>query len=264
MPRYAAVCALLSVGCAQAVNYTEARAPRFAEDFAPAGESEAFDGELDVVTLNIKFARRVDRAAELFDQVAALRRADVVCLQEMDQPGTRALAAHLQMAYVYYPATVHPKTSRDFGNAVLSRWPILRDWKVRLPHAGFFDGSQRTATCASVQVPVERVDVCSLHFATQVELLPGDRRDQARAVVESLGAIPARVVVAGDLNSHALGSVFSREAFDWPTKGIGATRSLFSIDHIFTRGFAVERVGKVEDTRGATDHAAVWAKLVWR
>jgi endonuclease/exonuclease/phosphatase family metal-dependent hydrolase len=254
---------LLSAGCAQALNYTDAHAPRYAGSYTPVGEQKPFDGALDVVTLNIKFARRVDLAQKLFDHVTELGRADVVLLQEMDEKGTRALAAHLEMAYVYYPATVHPRTDRDFGNAVLSRWPILRDWKVRLPHRGFLDGSQRIATCASVQMPVEQVDVCSLHLATAVELLPGARRDQLRAVVESLRTMK-RVVVGADLNSHGLGTILTREAFDWPTKGIGATRSFFSIDHIFSRGFTAERVGKVGDTLGATDHSAVWAKLVLR
>jgi endonuclease/exonuclease/phosphatase family metal-dependent hydrolase len=250
-------------GCVQALNYADAHAPRFAGNYAPAVERAPFDRELHVVTLNIKFARRIDLAQKLFDNVEELRHADVVLLQEMDETGTDALASHLAMSYVYYPATVHPQTDRDFGNAVLSRWPILRDWKVRLPHRGFFDGSQRTATCATVKTPVEEVDVCSLHVATPVELLPGARQDQVHAVVDSLRATK-RVVVGGDLNSYGLGNLLTSEAFDWPTQDIGGTRSYFSIDHIFTRGFSAQQVGKVRDTLGATDHAAVWAKLVWR
>jgi len=253
---------LFSVGCAQALNYTQDNAPRFAGTYAPAGEAP-FDRTLDVVTLNIKFGQRVELAKKLFDHAQELGRADVVFLQEMDEPCTRALAAHLEMAYVYYPATVHPRTARDFGNAVLSRWPIARDWKIRLPHRGLFDGSQRIATCASVQTPIEAVDVCSLHLATPVELLPGARRDQLRAVVERLRGTQ-RVIVGADLNSHGLGTVLTRQAFDWPTKGVGATRGPFAVDHIFTRGFSVEQVGKVDDSLGASDHSAVWAKLVWR
>jgi endonuclease/exonuclease/phosphatase family metal-dependent hydrolase len=113
-----------------------------------------------------------------------------------------------------------------------------------------------------VQAPIEQVDVCSLHLATPVELLPGYRQDQVHAVVQSLGATK-RAVVGGDLNGYGLGNVVTGEAFDWPTKDIGGTRSYFSIDHIFTRGFSAERVGKVKETLGATDHTAVWAKLVW-
>jgi endonuclease/exonuclease/phosphatase family metal-dependent hydrolase len=255
--------ALLTNGCAQALNYGEPDGPRFAGSYVPVDDPRSFDGTLDVVTLNIQFSLRIARAQQLFDRVKELGRADVVLLQEMDAAGTEALAAHLGMTYVYYPATVHPMTSRDFGNAILSRWPISRDRKIQLPHHGFSDGSQRTATCATVETPIEPVEVCSLHLATPVELSPRARREQALAVVSGLGHAQ-RVVVGGDFNSHRVGNVLTGEAFDWPTKDIGKTRGFFSLDHLFTRGLAAESVGKVSDTRGATDHAAVWAKLTWR
>jgi endonuclease/exonuclease/phosphatase family metal-dependent hydrolase len=252
---------LFSNGCAQALNYAEPEGPRFAGSYA-AGSAPSFDGTLDVVTLNIQFSLQIERAQRLFDRVTELGRADVVLLQEMDAAGTEALAAHLGMTYVYYPATVHPKTDRDFGNAILSRWPLSRDRKIRLPHRGFADGSQRTATCATVETPLEPVEVCSLHLATPVELSPRARREQALAVASDLDEAK-RVVVGGDFNSYRVGSALLG-AFDWPTRDIGKTRGFFSLDHIFTRGFAAESVGKVTDTLGATDHAAVWTKLVWR
>lgn len=254
---------LLSNGCAQALNYAEPDGPRFAGSYAPESASSSFDGTLDVVTLNIQFSLRIERARELFDRVEELGHADVVLLQEMDAAGTRALAAHLGMAYVYYPATIHPKTDRDFGNAVLSRWPLVHDRKVRLPHHGFADGSQRIATCATVQTPGEPVEVCSLHLATPLELSPWARREQALAVANELGAAK-RAVIGGDFNSHRLGNTLTGEAFEWPTRDIGKTRGLFSLDHLFTRGLHAESVGKISDTLGATDHAAVWARLVWR
>ncbi len=255
--------ALLTNGCARALNYGEPDGPRFAGSYAAIDDSGSFDRTLDVVTLNIQFSLRIEQAQHLFDRVEELGRADVVLLQEMDAAGTEALAAHLGMAYVYYPATIHPKTSRDFGNAILSRWPISRDRKVQLPHHGFSDGSQRTATCATVRTPVEPLEVCSLHLATPVELSPRARREQALAAVSALTGAK-RVVVGGDFNSHRVGNALLNEGFDWPTRDIGKTRGFFSLDHLFSRGLAATSAGKVSDTLGATDHAAVWARFAWR
>lgn len=255
--------ALFTNGCAQALNYAEPDGPRYAGSYATRCDAEPFDGELDVVTLNIQFSLRVEQAATLFDEIAELGRADVILLQEMDAAGTQALAEHLGMTYVYYPATVHAKTGRDFGNAVLSRWPLRDDRKILLPHRAFADGSLRAATCATAETPVEPVDFCSVHLATPVELSPHARRDQALALAREL-ADAKRAVVGGDFNSHRIGHLFLHEAFDWPTKDIGKTRGFFSLDHFFTRGLQVESVGKITNTQRATDHAAVWSKLVLR
>jgi endonuclease/exonuclease/phosphatase family metal-dependent hydrolase len=241
-----------------------ARAPecrRFAGRHAATGAPARFDGALDVVTLNIRFARQIARARQLFERSAELARATLVLLQEMDAEGTDALAAALGMDYVYYPATVHPRTGRDFGNAVLSRWPIASDRKVDLPHLSLRDRSARAATCASVLTPLGSVEVCSVHIATPFELPPGARRAQVRATLDALGGA-ARIVLGGDFNSYRLGGLAAGRAFDWPTRSIGATLGFFSVDHILVQGLRASRVGKLADTRGATDHAAVWARLV--
>jgi endonuclease/exonuclease/phosphatase family metal-dependent hydrolase len=55
------------------------------------------------------------------------------------------------------------------------------------------------------------------------------------------------------------------DAFEWATRTVGPTvGSLFSVDHIFTRGLRPSQAGRVTGTREATDHAAVWARLDWR
>lgn len=236
---------------------------RFAGTHAPLTQTASFDGDLDVVTLNIEFARRIDRARKLFASVAELARADVVLLQEMDAEGTDELAAFLGMNYVYYPATVHPRTGRDFGNAVLARWPIAHDHKITLPHVSIYDGSRRAATCATVMAPLGPVEVCSLHIATRLELLPSARRAQVRAVLEHLRGA-SRVVMGGDFNSYGLGRLAVADAFDWTTRDIGKTVGRLSADHIFARGLRATQRGCVTNTLGATDHAAVWARFLWQ
>ncbi len=236
---------------------------RFAGNHASRAPSVP-GGGLDVVTLNIRFGLRIDRARQLFAREDELARASVVLLQEMDPEGTDALAASLGMHYVYYPASVHPKTRRHFGNAVLSRWPIIGDRKIVLPHVSLRNPTRRAATCATVATPAGPVEVCSVHIATPFELLPEARRAQVREVVRHLRGAE-RVVLGGDFNSHRVGSVAAADALDWTTRSVGATVArLFSVDHIFTRGLRAHQVGRVTGTREATDHAAVWARLAWR
>src|SRR5687768_11886043 len=123
---YAAVAALLASGlaagssCAPALNYVEPDRPRYVGHFAKPDA----DGVFRVVTFNVKFAREVDRAARLLREHEELRDADVVALQEMDAEGTERIARALGMDFVYYPAIRHPASDRDFGNAILSRWPL--------------------------------------------------------------------------------------------------------------------------------------------
>jgi endonuclease/exonuclease/phosphatase family metal-dependent hydrolase len=197
-------------------------ARRYAGDYrAEIREDASGLRTLDIVTLKTQFARHIGRAKLLFANAHALASATIVLLQEMDAKGTDALAANLQMSYVYDPATVHRKTGRDFGNAVLSRWPIIRDEKVVLPHLSMRDGSSRTGTAATVST--------------------------------SLG---------GDFNGYRICKLAQTHAFEWTTRTIGRTCSVLSLDHIFVQGLRAIEVGKVTDMLGASDHAAVWARLV--
>jgi endonuclease/exonuclease/phosphatase family metal-dependent hydrolase len=248
------------------LNYDDPHGPRFFGSYAApiaGGQLTPRDGSFNVITFNIQFARRVDLAARVLAEAGSLPVADVILLQEMDAVGTQLLAERLGMNYVYYPATIHRQTRRDFGNAILARWPILRDQKLELPHASLLDGSRRVATCATLGAPDLTIDVCSVHIATAVELLPAARREQVRSVLDHFtGATP--VIIGGDFNSYGLGNLMSGDAFRWPTRDIGRTTRYFSVDHIFARGLQPSQVGKVQDTLGASDHAAVWTKLAWR
>jgi len=244
-------------------NYQSPFGPRYT-GVLPSGPLNVPAGAaitIRVVTFNVQFARHVDRAIALLRSSAALRHADVVTLQEMDATGARRIAEALSMSYVYYPASVAPETGRDFGNAILSRWPIVADAKIVLPHLARFWRSQRIATAATILVGGVPLRVYSVHLETPVEIGPGSRRDQARAVVADAGAYP-RVVVGGDMNSRGIGNEFRAAGFLWPTEHNPITTLVFNWDHIFFKGLAAadsEGAGVVRDPFGASDHRPVWA-----
>ena len=255
-------------GCRTALNYTDPLGPRYAAALAPVLPA-ALPGRgdtLHLVTFNIQFARHVDRAIELFRSVPALEQADVVTLQEMDAPGTERIAAALGMAYVYYPASIAPHTGRDFGNAILSRWPMVDDRKIILPHLARFEKSQRIATAATVVIGGVPVRVYSVHLGTMVDVGPRSRRDQARAILADAAPYP-RVIVAGDMNNHGIGGEFRAGGYLWPTEHNPHTDRFWNWDHVFLRGLEPRdgrAAGVVRDNRGASDHRPVWVVVVLR
>lgn len=259
--RAAALAALcLLAGCRPAWNHPGA-GPRYAAP-APAEAGHPRGDTLRVATFNIAYARRVDAAIGLLSTDPALRGADVLLLQEMDAPGTRRIAAALGMGYVYYPAVVHHRTQREFGNAVLSRWPIVEDAKIVLPHRSRYSGMQRTATAATIRVRGVRVRVYSAHLGTVADVGPGARREQLRAVLADAARYP-RAVVGGDLNDAAVARVARDAGYAWPTeRGPRTMWMLGRVDHVLLRGLAAPdtaAAGTVLDTRGASDHRPVWA-----
>ena len=134
----------------------------------------------------------------------------------MDAPGTETLARELGYDYVYYPSALHPRTHRDFGNAVLSRWPIQSDHKLVLPHLSGLRRMARAVTAADLRLPAGLVRVYSVHLATPAELLPQARVDQALAIAEDARGFPGAVIVAGDFNNRDLVvRVFENADFTW-------------------------------------------------
>jgi endonuclease/exonuclease/phosphatase family metal-dependent hydrolase len=261
---------LLSVvcSCATARNYMDPVAPRFAggapDTARPAAAAGANPGAtvLRVVTFNIQFARNIDAAIRLLATEADLRGADLIALQEMDEEGAARIAAALAMRYVYYPATVHPTNDRNFGNAILSRWPLVADRKLLLPYQSDLRRTQRIAVCGTVAVGGRRIRVYSVHLGTSFEIDPDRRADQLGTILDDAAASPDPVIIAGDLNSHAIGEQAVERGYEWPTRDVGRTKWLFSWDHVFLRGFppgAVRAAGRTSDAGGASDHRPVWA-----
>jgi endonuclease/exonuclease/phosphatase family metal-dependent hydrolase len=214
-----------------------------------------------VVSFNIEFALQVDSAIAVLTSDPALRGADVLLLQEMNGEATRRVAEALGLWYVYYPAIFHFRTNRQVGNAVLSRWPIVEDRKIVLPHVSRFVRTQRTATAATIRVGHLPVRVYSTHLGTMSDLAPAGRRDQLRAILADAEKYP-RVVIGGDMNDEGVGQVARASGYGWPTQHGPPTTRLGRLDHIFFKGLTAPdsaAAGTAMDAGGASDHLPVWA-----
>ena len=252
------------LGCRPMLNYESPVGPRYAAVLPPKSTVEQFApvtiSTLRVVTYNVKFGHQVNRAIYALRHYGPLRGADIILLQEMDAPATRQIAEALEMAYVYYPAGVDGHTHRDFGNAILSRWPITADEKLLLPHLGRIRHERRIATVANVQIGAQSVRVYCLHLGTPSEIGWARRRDQAHAVLADAAQYPL-AIVGGDMNSHGIGKEFLNAGYLWPTEHDSWTTAIFNWDHIFLKGFGApfKGAGVARDTLEASDHFPVWA-----
>ena len=167
-------------------------------------------GTFRVVTWNLwwRFGPDPDARHRAITDVLRDVEPDVVCLQEVhsdadgaDRAGDLAEALDLELT------RSEPKQFRgeSFGNAVLSRSPVIDRGEVALPLA---DGSPgfRNATWARLQMPFGQLPVISTHLAfrfDESEL----RQRQATALLELASELrgdgddPPPVVLGGDLNA---------------------------------------------------------------
>ena len=249
-------------GCRTGRSYLDPAGPRYADGPPVARRNERVSTDtLLFVSFNIAFARHVDSALAVLAADSVLRRADVLMLQEMDEPGTRRIAQAFNLWYVYYPAIHHNRTRRDFGNAVLSRWPIIGDAKVILPHTSRYAGTHRIAAAATIRVGSDSVRVYSTHLGTPADIGSGARRAQLRAIIADAARFD-RAVIAGDMNESDVGVVAREAGYAWPTERGPRTTMFGRWDHIYMKGLRTADsggVGMVRDVRGASDHRPIWA-----
>ncbi len=218
---------------------------------------EGIDGELDL---------------ERIAQVILSVKPDLVALQEADQNASRSRSvdqpaelARLTKMNVVFGANI-PLQGGHYGNAVLSRFPIVRHQNHRLPNID--DGEQRGVIEAEIQVPSSATPIVMLatHFdhrrddqerfasAQAIEHLISDRADQ-----------PA--LLLGDLNDVAESRTLTRLATRWtsvndqPLPTIPVARPTRQIDFILYRP---ENRWRVVETRVleeavASDHRAIFS-----
>ena len=254
------VALLATAACRTGLDYAPSAAPRYVGHVQQVAPRPLRADTLLIVSFNVAFGRAIDSAIAVLRETPELRDADVVLLQEMDGEGTRRVADALHLSYVYYPAIRHLRTGRDFGNAVLSRWPIVADERLVLPNASRYAGTHRIATAATLSVCDTPLRVYATHLGTVADIRQPRRREQLAFVLRDAERFE-RAVVGGDLNSGDLGGVAEARGFAWPTAHGPRTTLLGRWDHLFVRGLDTLHAGTVRDNRHASDHVPVWARV---
>jgi endonuclease/exonuclease/phosphatase family metal-dependent hydrolase len=253
------------------INYTDPDWPSFEGSYAP--KQPTFDGTLKAVTWNIAFAEKTEQAIAELSEMDRSRSADVLVLQEMDEEGTDQIARALGYNYVYYPASIHSHHDRNFGNAVLSRWPIVDSAKIILPHENPSNNQIRIATMATIDVEGRQIPVYSVHTET-FWLGPKQRNDQIEALAAAAASDLAQgldyVIIGGDFNTvtskslNALTSKLEEVGLHRVSQNAGKSLGLagigISLDHIFASNMTPLSAGISTETK-ASDHHPVWVLL---
>jgi endonuclease/exonuclease/phosphatase family metal-dependent hydrolase len=260
--------AILILTSRQIQNYDEPNQPLFEGSYA--GKQPEFDGDIKVVTWNIKFSEEIEQAIQELMEIPELKEADILLLQEMDEEGVESIARALEYNYVYFPASVHSRHGRNFGNAILSKWPLANPTKLMLPHENPQNGQIRIATRAETTIGDKELLVYSVHTETAV-LGSKKRYEQVQAIVDDIGDETTHVLVGGDFNTLTDGEIIELEE---QFESIGLVRAStgaeptvekggvdFSLDHIFTKDGSVLGDG-VWTESAASDHFPVWVRLI--
>lgn len=258
---------LLLAACQTMQNYQNPEAPLYAGAYAES--LPEFEGEVKVITWNIRFAEKTETAIAELQQVEELQAADLLLLQEMDLAGVEAIASALEYNYIYVPASIHTYHGRDFGNAILSPWPLADLEKIRLPHRNPKNQQMRIAVRGRVTIGEFEIPVYTTHTET-IWLDPLKRQEQLDTLLRNISHGSQFVIVGGDFNTFTAQSIidlerdFEQIGLDRVSEGAGYTFEYsnfgFALDHLFATGFTVIDNGVWSDTR-ASDHFPLWVTL---
>jgi len=250
-------------------NYPDPNKPRHA-NLCLAPEQYSVPETIKVISYNIRHSKKIDRAITLLKENRQLVQADILCLQEMDPLGVAQIALACKYNYVYYPAIFHSYTKKDFGNAILTKWPILDDRKTILPQIKR-QKLQRIAVQSTINVAGKHISLVSLHM--KVFLKHNHRSEQIDSVIKSLSPSTDACIIAGDFNTYTrqarkvIIERFRQDGFQLATEDIGWTHKHLSLinkhnylDHIYIKGFELVKKGKVINKK-VSDHLPIWAEL---
>lgn len=267
----------LSRGFAAAVASAAAVAVCVSTAPAAAADPEAPDRPARVMTFNIHHGVGTDGRLDL-ERVAGTIRSeepDVVGLQEVDRHYSErsdfvdqaaSLAGTLHMHVVFganldLDPEAPGQPRRQYGTAILSRWPILEWSNTYLPR--YDDHEQRGLLYARVAVRGVAVRVYDTHLQQNT---PPEQLAQAEAIRSLIGTPDESVVLLGDLNGipeTAQVRALAEDLVDtWVAAGVGEGYTFHSddpttrIDYVLASDDVVVRTAAVV-TSDASDHLPV-------
>lgn len=212
--------------------------------------------------------RRQDpgRIATVVDELDA----DIVALQEFTYPASVALETRSPVVFTtldHYECalgpTRHTKRQECFGNALLTRHPIVDVHRIDL---SIERREPRGALAATVDVGGTLVHVLAAHLGLRIR----ERRFQVRQIIEYLDSVRnTLVVVLGDFNDWLPGRsvvhLLDRRLGQPPRPAsFPAVRPLVSLDRIWVHPAAALRrifTHKTATARQASDHLPVVADI---
>jgi endonuclease/exonuclease/phosphatase family metal-dependent hydrolase len=221
---------------------------------------------LRVATYNVHGCVGIDRrfdAARIARVIGEID-ADIVSLQEVVTPVRDIdVSAVLAASGGYRIATLATMSlaGGTFGNAVLSRWPIVDQ---RAHDLSFVRREPRAALDVTIDAGIRAVRVIATHLGLGVR----ERRSQLARLVEVACSSDAATIVAGDFNvvranSRALREFFAHFGRGESPRTFPSMAPMLALDRIGARGARVIRIGAHRSrlSRVASDHLPLVADV---
>ena len=203
-----------------------------------------------IVSFNIQHCKNFVTGQIDFDLFAETIRkfdADIVGLNEVRGRGARSdytaqaeiLAEKLGYCF-YFAKALDVEGCNPYGNALLSRHPILRAETIGIPDPAVKDPSRRYETRCILRAELDLpggLTVCVTHFG----LNPEEQKNAVQSIVETVP--PTRCILMGDFNlspqAPELLPIRQRlydtaERFSEPLLSFPSDRPTVKIDYIFT------------------------------
>jgi endonuclease/exonuclease/phosphatase family metal-dependent hydrolase len=248
-------------------NYTNPSGPVFEGSYAARVGN--FDGSLKVVTWNLHYAEKLEQIIHDLNNVAELRDADILLFQEVNSQGVKTIAQRLGYDYVYYPASFNRQRRQEYGNAILSKWPLINSTKIVLPNFAPGWMESRNSVRATISLNGREALIYCTHFDTSW-LIFSPPESQAEYLSKKVGGVDDFIILGGDFNTwnpisiayltEQMGNVgLERLTMDTGYTFEWADIKL-TLDHIFSKEVQSYQSGVYRQT-DASDHYPVWAKI---
>ncbi len=243
--------------------------------------------KIKICTWNIFYGKYINDIIKEIQNNSEFKDVDVFLFQEMPRNNklsknpAKELAKKLGFSYAYGVLVVsvnkNGKYIQDYGNAIISRYPIESSNIVRLKNVlGRWDFNlgdkhfgNRMALHAEISTPIGKLDIFNVHFDTLV--LQNKRKEQVEKFLNDIKSIKTsnKEIIAGDFNTFQLKEKKVRKAFETEGysnvfgKKFNITHNFiipFHLDHIYTKGLKLIK-HKVMKNMKYSDHYPIIAEL---
>ena len=272
--------ALLFIETATAVDLGSAypsTGPFFSANYSTSKPTQTIKS-LKVVSFNVMFSKDPDALIKDLSAIPEINDADIILLQEVTgslggkENAADTIAKKLGYNYVFSPGMIFG--GEDYGNAILSRYPLFDFKKIVLPTTQSpMDRTVRAPIMASVDLNGTFLKVVNTHLSVWFSDSTGKdvkRSEQMKTMLTDfkLSEYP-NVLIGGDLNTHRqkgediIKNILKGEQYQdaHPVKGWTFRTFRTHLDHIFIKGiFEPGENGNSTESR-SSDHIPIWAKI---
>ncbi len=110
------------------------------------------------------YGDQLEQAIETLEEAPELQDADILLFQEIDAVGVETIAKRLKYNYIFFPAILDHHRPIEYGDAILSKWPLTNPTKLILPI--FIPGwlESRISASATISVGGRAITIYSTHL----------------------------------------------------------------------------------------------------